>query len=498
MGVIDPYDCLEEGEVFVQYCKQVQRKRGKYGDKLKSVLMKGPMLVTRNPCVHPGDIRIVKGVDKSELQDYVNVIVFSSKGKRPEQDKMASGDLDGDIYWINWREDFVKNYTEKPPNGEEDTKDDEGETKEIVKTIDTTEKETSEFGWNSSDSDDNNSKQGSEDPDAWGSSPNVDNEPTQSEEEITKEKCIQNFIEFIKNDMLGEVANLHSKISDSDINAINTETCLKLAEMHSKAVDFQKHGEMLDIEEFESLKRENNYNVDFMSHGKKNIKKNQIVESTGILGKMYRQLKDDMDQDELLKLEYEYKIQRNYSAALYANGNLEICEHLLWLYKTVVKPYNDEIRQIMIEKGLSTESDIFNSNCAFTNMVNSRDEMYGHQDDIEMLMNEFEDRFKYGFIKGYKSDIGLKKCKCLSEAIKFVTYFDLSHLEQKELEPYKDNDCFQKFVEELKVEQEKENLEPLDYEEYKKIVCSGYTEELELKEIIDRVKILSAWWILVE
>lgn len=41
------------------------------------------MLVTRNPCNHPGDIRLLEAIDCPELQYLYNVIVFSSKGDRP-------------------------------------------------------------------------------------------------------------------------------------------------------------------------------------------------------------------------------------------------------------------------------------------------------------------------------------------------------------------------------------------------------------------------------
>jgi RNA-dependent RNA polymerase len=58
----------------------------------------GKVVVTRSPCLHPGDIRLLTAVDKPELAHLVNVIVFSSKGLIPEQSKMAAGDLDGDIY----------------------------------------------------------------------------------------------------------------------------------------------------------------------------------------------------------------------------------------------------------------------------------------------------------------------------------------------------------------------------------------------------------------
>lgn len=117
MGIIDPYGVLEEGQIFVQYSKVMPKVKGK-GQEFKKNTLIGKMLVSRNPCVHPGDIRILNAVDDIKLKDLVNVIVFPSKGRRPEQDKMASGDLDGDIYWISWRKEFIDSFTESTPNGD--------------------------------------------------------------------------------------------------------------------------------------------------------------------------------------------------------------------------------------------------------------------------------------------------------------------------------------------------------------------------------------------
>ena len=70
------------------------------------------MLVTKNPCVHPGDIRKVKAVGKedprfSKLSHLFNVIVFPTKGDRPLQNKMSGGDLDGDVYMCIWDKQLV-------------------------------------------------------------------------------------------------------------------------------------------------------------------------------------------------------------------------------------------------------------------------------------------------------------------------------------------------------------------------------------------------------
>ena len=68
----------------------------------KPQLIEGECLVTRNPCTHPGDIRLLKAVKRKELSHLFNVVVFSSKGNRPVCNMMAGGDLDGDVYFVCW------------------------------------------------------------------------------------------------------------------------------------------------------------------------------------------------------------------------------------------------------------------------------------------------------------------------------------------------------------------------------------------------------------
>ena len=73
----------------------------------------GKVLVTKNPCVHPGDIRKVRTLSKSDprfhkLSHLYNVIVFPTKGVRPLQNKMSAGDLDGDVYMVIWDKEFVE------------------------------------------------------------------------------------------------------------------------------------------------------------------------------------------------------------------------------------------------------------------------------------------------------------------------------------------------------------------------------------------------------
>ncbi len=60
--------------------------------------------MSRNPVTHPGDIRMLNAVNIPELSHLFNVIVFSSKGERPQCNMMAGGDLDGDVYFVCWEQ----------------------------------------------------------------------------------------------------------------------------------------------------------------------------------------------------------------------------------------------------------------------------------------------------------------------------------------------------------------------------------------------------------
>ena len=70
-------------------------------------ILTGDLMVTRNPCLHPGDIRVLTAVNRPELSHLYNVVVFSSKGTRPMCNMMAGGDLDGDVYFVCWDDQLM-------------------------------------------------------------------------------------------------------------------------------------------------------------------------------------------------------------------------------------------------------------------------------------------------------------------------------------------------------------------------------------------------------
>jgi len=125
IGVADDKGYLEEGQVFVQISRSSEEKGSESFDKFRRAqvelskenasnnafkhreILEGTVLVTKNPCSHPGDIRRLRAVNVPELRHLHNVVVFPTKGVRPEQNKMSGGDLDGDVYMVIWEERLV-------------------------------------------------------------------------------------------------------------------------------------------------------------------------------------------------------------------------------------------------------------------------------------------------------------------------------------------------------------------------------------------------------
>ncbi|CAF4811566.1 unnamed protein product, partial [Rotaria sp. Silwood2] len=91
-GIADETGTLKPGECFIQY-----RSLENSSTSEKYIVPTGTVLVTKNPCLHPGDIRKIKVVYVPKLQSCIrDGIVFSTNGHRPSFNEMAGADLDGD------------------------------------------------------------------------------------------------------------------------------------------------------------------------------------------------------------------------------------------------------------------------------------------------------------------------------------------------------------------------------------------------------------------
>ncbi|KAI7904027.1 RNA dependent RNA polymerase-domain-containing protein [Cokeromyces recurvatus] len=179
LGVMDETNTLKEGEVFVQIYDTSNNG-------VNRQVITGDVVVFRNPCFHPGDVRVVKAVDKENLRHLVNVIAFPSQGYRDIPSMCSGGDLDGDDYTIYWDPRLLPPTTFTPME---------------YKAA-----------------------------------------PPQTIDEVKIRDIIKFFVNYISNDNLGSIANAHLATADISPHGARDGKCMLLAQLHSDAVDFPKSG----------------------------------------------------------------------------------------------------------------------------------------------------------------------------------------------------------------------------------------------------------------
>ncbi|KAL7937935.1 RNA dependent RNA polymerase domain-containing protein [Trichoderma chlorosporum] len=105
-GVCDAWGVLKPGQCAVKVTLD--------GDGQPSALKGMKVLVTRNPCLHPGDLQKLDVVERPELAHLVDCIVFPTTGRRPTADMMSGGDLDGDTFFVTWDPDIIPSTISQP------------------------------------------------------------------------------------------------------------------------------------------------------------------------------------------------------------------------------------------------------------------------------------------------------------------------------------------------------------------------------------------------
>ncbi|AFR96691.2 RNA-dependent RNA polymerase 1 [Cryptococcus neoformans C23] len=219
IGIADETGTLKEGEVFCQFQEN---------DDSPPKVVVNEVLVCRAPALHPGDVRRAWAVDRPELRHLKNVIVFSTQGMRDMPSMLGGGDLDGDDYTLIWDQRFVQS----------------------LKVYDPMDYEA---------------------PDPI------------SVKHVTQKHLNENFVQYVLNDVLGQVDNCHLALSD--MYTPFDPRCLHLSEIHSTAVDFAKTGQAAALDP--SLRPKEW--PDFMD--KDDVK--VVYESKGILGKIFRIVQAD-------------------------------------------------------------------------------------------------------------------------------------------------------------------------------------------------------------
>ncbi|KAJ3699365.1 hypothetical protein LUZ61_003070 [Rhynchospora tenuis] len=226
MGCLDETSLLEYGEVFVQVSK------AGCGSHFTASVVTGRVVVAKNPCLHPGDVRVLQAIDIPDLHHMVDCVVFPQKGKRPHPNECSGSDLDGDIYFVSWDPDIIP--------------------ARVVEPMDYTPPPTV----------------------------NLDHD-------VTMDEVIEYFANYMVNDNLGKIANAHIVFADRELEKAESKPCLELARLFSLAVDIPKTGVPVEIPQHLYVQEY----PDFMEKVDK-----LTYESKGVIGKLYGAIKKYMSQ----------------------------------------------------------------------------------------------------------------------------------------------------------------------------------------------------------
>jgi RNA-dependent RNA polymerase len=284
MGVIDESRTLTYNQVFLKVTDPGHPERAPR-------VVEGLVAIAKNPCFHPGDVRSLEAVDVPALRHLVDCLVFPTFGPRPRTDECSGSDLDGDLYFVTWDEELI------PPK----------------------------------------SKRNQTPMDYQGITP----KPIVHPRPIRTPDLHEFFINYIKNDQLGPIANAHVVWADYSPEKAFNEKCLKLAELHSVAVDYPKTGVPANM----AGDLRPPFYPNFM-HKRDRVQ----YESQSILGKLYAQYERNFGP-ELRTNESYYNPSTDFDPALVIGG----CERYIREAVALRDRYNHELRAIMTKYDITNE-----------------------------------------------------------------------------------------------------------------------------------------------
>ncbi|XWS22973.1 hypothetical protein CRYUN_Cryun29cG0081500 [Craigia yunnanensis] len=299
MGCLDETRTLDYGQVFVRYSGSRSEQ---------CVTVEGMVVVAKNPCLHPGDVRVLRAVNVPDLYHMVDCIVFPQKGEptsvcitfwlnkymhltfRPHPNECSGSDLDGDIYFVSWDPELIPSKQIHPMDY----------SPAPTKTLD---------------------------------------------HEVTIEEVEEYFTNYIVNDSLGIIANAHTVFADREPSKAMSPKCLELAKLFSIAVDFPKTGVPAEIPQDLRVKEY----PDFMEKLDK-----PTYQSYNIIGKLFREVKDLAPNDCFIKSFTQEKFERFYDRDMEVDGYEDYVDDAFFHKSN----YDYKLGNLMDYYGIKTEAEI--------------------------------------------------------------------------------------------------------------------------------------------
>ena len=443
MGVIDETKTLKHNEVFIRIIKPYSRKEE------QDFTLEGEVYVTKNPCLHPGDIKILKAVNNEKvyknLSHMVNVIVFScledENDTRPIQNQISGGDLDGDIYYVSWNKDIIDGIVKRNIPPQEDPK------------------------YPSKVNDENKNNNNSN-----------NNKSLIVDKTISMNDVILSHINTMKNDLVPLISNLYLAHADNDlIHGPFNEKCKMLSDLFIIAIDSQKNGKFISQEILSEQKLLLNTYPDFLE-----TDSYKTYRSPGILGLLYRLCNEKEFIDEYDFYEYTNSINQSYylDVELFDYKCLPYTHQMLKIYNK----YESDLKALMVKYNFTDEISFFFNVDIRNTKNNKKIRDVPPFKEIELLQK----RYKNIILSSFK-----EVTKPIASACYLVTYMNL-HMEKGNPVLFKENKEGRKFVEEWR-ETYYNKHQRKEYNNY-----DSYKEKTKGMNMLKYKKMFSFPWLIKE
>jgi hypothetical protein len=111
LGLADPLDIPEPGEVHVQFSKPFHDE---FDRKMYRNLEGEQVLIAHQPACHRSNIQKMRAVSHPRLSQLFDLIVFLLRGAYPAAGKLQGGDYDGNVFWTCWEPVLVAPFCNAP------------------------------------------------------------------------------------------------------------------------------------------------------------------------------------------------------------------------------------------------------------------------------------------------------------------------------------------------------------------------------------------------
>ncbi|KAL6880967.1 RdRP domain-containing protein [Trichoderma novae-zelandiae] len=282
----------------------------------KAHVVEGLCVVGRNPSLHPGDIRVVEAVNIPQLRHLKDVVVFPSTGDRPVPNMLSGGDLDGDDFFVIWEPSLLP------------------------------------VLWNH--------------PAMSYSSP----APEKLDREVNVDDLRDFFVKYMKNDVLPLIATAHLALADS--SGPLSEICMRLADLHSQAVDYPKTGQPAEW----------NPTLHNPLRWPHFMEKKSSYKSEKALGGIYDRVKQQSIQ---FQPDWETAFDQRIL------NRFELGNETLKDARRIKSQYDNAVRRILVHHNLETEFELYTSWAMSKPPIGSE---YKRQEDLGKEFDAVKQRFR--------------------------------------------------------------------------------------------------------